>query len=565
MNSDPQATARANCAWGYAVAKTLFELGVNHVVFSPGSRSTPLVLGCENQNGLQTIPILDERTAAFFALGLGKRTGRPTALICTSGSAPTHWFPAVTEADHSGVPLLLLSADRPPELQDCGAGQTIDQTELFGPFARAFHQIPLPDESEESLGDLREIIVRAYSETTGRNPGPVHLNFPFREPLVYQDEKPVKINLPERVDLSESPSEAVFSKADEIVEKLGSGKRLLVIAGENAPLETFSKWDHPESPPILCDSLSPLRETPVPSRILRFENLLRNKGFRPKARPDAILQLGPLPTSKTLRKWLGELEVPRVVIEPRGKNVDPLTSPSLSFDLDFPVISSLDLPECEEEWTSLWVESERRVEAKLDLFFSDESDWFEGKLAQLLSVHLPKAAQLHVANSMPIRDLEWFWKGSDLGRTLSGNRGVNGIDGTLGTALGIAHDSQNPSYLLTGELAFLHDSNALLASREFSGSLTVFLVNNQGGGIFENLSVAGLPAFEKCFATPQNCNFKMLCEAHGVEHVMPGNWEELIELIQSSPPSGIRVIEIRTDRKKDRDTRRELLGLGPDA
>ena len=565
MNSDPQATARANCAWGYAVAKTLFELGVNHVVFSPGSRSTPLVLGCENQIGLRTIPILDERTAAFFALGLGKRTGRPTALICTSGSAPTHWFPAVTEADHSGVPLLLLSADRPPELQDCGAGQTIDQTELFGPFARAFHQIPLPDESEESLGDLREIIVRAYSETTGRNPGPVHLNFPFREPLVYQDEKPVKINLPERVDLSESPSEAVFSKADEIVEKLGSGKRLLVIAGENAPLETFSKWDHPESPPILCDSLSPLRETPVPSRILRFENLLRNKGFRPKARPDAILQLGPLPTSKTLRKWLGELEVPRVVIEPRGKNVDPLTSPSLSFDLDFPVISSLDLPECEEEWTSLWVESERRVEAKLDLFFSDESDWFEGKLAQLLSVHLPKAAQLHMANSMPIRDLEWFWKGSDLGRTLSGNRGVNGIDGTLGTALGIAHDSQNPSYLLTGELAFLHDSNALLASREFSGSLTVFLVNNQGGGIFENLSVAGLPAFEKCFATPQDCNFKMLCEAHGVEHVMPGNWEELIELIQSSPPSGIRVIEIRTDRKKDRDTRRELLGLGPDA
>ena len=166
---------------------------------------------------------------------------------------------------------------------------------------------------------------------------------------------------------------------------------------------------------------------------------------------------------------------------------------------------------------------------------------------------------------MPIRDLEWFWKGSDLERTLSGNRGVNGIDGTLGTALGIAHDSQNPSYLLTGELAFLHDSNALLASREFSGSLSVFLVNNQGGGIFENLSVAGLPAFEKCFATPQNCNFKMLCEAHGVEHVLPGNWEELIELIQSSPVSGIRVVEIRTDRKKDRDTRRELLGFGPDA
>ena len=270
MNSDPQATARANWAWGHAVAKTLFELGVNHVVFSPGSRSTPLVLGCENQKGLRTIPILDERTAAFFALGIGKRTGRPAALICTSGSAPTHWFPAVTEADHSGVPLLLLSADRPPELQDCAAGQTINQIGLFGEFARAFHPIPLPDESQKSIQELREIIVHAYSQSIGKNPGPVHLNFPFREPLVYQDEKPVKIDLPEIADLSESPSEEVSSKADEIVEKLGSGKRLLVIAGENAPLETFTKWDHPESPPILCDSLSPLRETPAPTRILRF-------------------------------------------------------------------------------------------------------------------------------------------------------------------------------------------------------------------------------------------------------------------------------------------------------
>ena len=214
----------------------------------------------------------------------------------------------MTEADPPSPPSLAFCGP-PPELQDCGAGPSVDQTKLFGPFARTFHQIQLPNESEEAFRS-KEIIVRAYTETTGRNPGPVHLNFPFREPLVYQDEKPVKIDLPERVDLSESPSGEVFSKTDEIVKKLGSGKRLLVIAGENAPLETFSKWHHPESPPILCDSLSPLRETPAPTRILRFENLLRSKDFRPKARPDAILQLGPLPTSKTLRNWLGELDSP---------------------------------------------------------------------------------------------------------------------------------------------------------------------------------------------------------------------------------------------------------------
>jgi 2-succinyl-5-enolpyruvyl-6-hydroxy-3-cyclohexene-1-carboxylate synthase len=506
----------------------------------------------------------ESRTAAFFALGLSKRRRTPTALICTSGSAPTHWFPAVAEADHSGIPLLLLSADRPPELQDCGAGQTINQIDLFGQFVRNFHQIPLPEQDVESLRTLQETLTLSYSQTMGKNPGVVHLNFPFREPLVTEEGEGIAIDLPAIAPPLASRIDESLSRTSEILDVLGSAQRLLVIAGEHAPAETFEKWDRPNAPPILCDSLSPLRETAFSNRILRFENLLRNDSFRQQARPDAILQLGPLPTSKTLRNWIEGLDIPRVVIEPRGRNVDPLTSPSISFDLDYSLIPSRCLPECEKGWTHLWTESEKQVESKLDLFFSNERDWFEGKLARLLSTHLPKGSQLHVANSMPIRDLEWFWKGSNLGRTLFGNRGVNGIDGTLGTALGIAHDSQNSSFLLTGELAFLHDSNALLASRQFSGNLTVLLVNNHGGGIFENLPVAGLPAFEKCFATPQDCNFKMLCEAHGVEHHLPGNWEALIGLIESSPPSGIRVIEIRTDRKKDRDTRFELLGLGPD-
>ena len=565
MNADSQltTTALANDAWGRSVANALVDLGVKSVVFSPGSRSAPLILGCETQDGLETIPILDERTAAFFALGLSKRTRPPTVLICTSGSAPTHWFPAVVEADHSGTPLLLLSADRPPELQDCGAGQTINQVELFGQFVRAFHQIPLPDQSEKSLQGLRTVIAHAYAESMGGNPGPVHLNFPFREPLVTEDGEGNANDLPAITPPLPSRPSTDPSRTAEILDELGSTERLLVIAGEHAPSEIFAKWDHPTGPPILCDSLSPLRETSYSNRILRFENLLRNDDFCQKVQPDAILHLGPLPTSKTLRKWLGELNVPRVVIEPRGRNVDPLSSPSVSLDLDYSVISSLTLPECEEGWTELWTKSDKQVESKLDRFFANENDWFEGKLTRILSTQLPKGSQLHVANSMPIRDLEWFWKGSDLERALFGNRGVNGIDGTLGTALGLAQDSQKPSFLLTGELAFLHDSNALLASTQFSGNLTVCLVNNEGGGIFENLPVAGLPAFEKCFATPQDCNFKMLCEAHGVDHYLPRDWNVLIDLIASPPPVGIRVIEIRTDRKKDRNTRIELLGLDP--
>ena len=565
MTPPSPSTGGANTAFGRAVARDLADLGVKHIVFSPGSRSTPLILACEEEPRLQTIPVLDERTAGFVALGLSKRRRLPTALICTSGSAVTHWFPAVVEADHSSTPLLLLSADRPPELQDCAAGQTIDQVDLFGRFGRAFFQAPLPDQDKEALPVLRKMLVEAYRATLGKDPGPVHLNFPFREPLLSQEDDlptigppPLSANL---TDLGLPPDADTCG----LLEHLGACRRLLVVAGERAPAKTFEKWSGENGPPILCDALSPLRDSTCANRILRFENLLRDDGFRALAEPDAIIQLGPLPTSKTLRAWLEELEVPRAVIEPRDRKVDPLQSPSSSFEVDYPSLSSLNLPPCEPRWTSLWMEAESQVDSKLDDFFERENGWFEGKIAHLLSLHLPAGSQLQVANSMPIRDVEWFWKGSDQGRSLFGNRGVNGIDGTLGTAVGLAHDSSKPTFLLTGELAFLHDSNALLVAPKLHGSLTVFLVDNQGGGIFENLPVAGLPAFEKCFATPQQCNFRMLCEAHQIEFITPADWPALVALMAEPSPAGIRVIEIKTDRKRDRTIRRELLELGPGA
>jgi 2-succinyl-5-enolpyruvyl-6-hydroxy-3-cyclohexene-1-carboxylate synthase len=563
MNPDSKSTALANEAWGCMVAKSLVDLGIGTVVFSPGSRSTPLVLGCENQVGLETIPILDERTAGFFALGLSKRLARPTALICTSGSAVANWFPAVVEADHSGTPLLLLSADRPPELQDCGAGQTINQVELFGRFTRAFHQIPLPSQSLESLKALAETINLAHSQSMGQNPGPVHLNFPFREPLFTGNGQSLSIELPSTPFQATKPKEEESNKT-QVLGILAKSKRLLVVAGEHAPAQTFESWTGELSPPILCDSLSPLRESGHPNAVLRFENLLRNEGFLKNAEPDLILQVGPLPTSKTLRNWLGELHVPRVVLEPRGINVDPLDGPSQSFDLSYSKTASMNPPVCEKGWSDLWMKSDGQVEARFDRFFSEEDNWFEGKVARVLSQHVPKESCIQVANSMPIRDLEWFWKGNGKQRRLFGNRGANGIDGTLGTALGLAHKNSKATYLLTGELAFLHDSNALLASSILSGSLTVILLNNGGGGIFENLPVAKLSAFEKCFATPQNCDFKILCKAHGVAHHEPKDRQTLIDLLQAPPKQGMQVLEIKTDRKKDRLTRLDLLGFGPD-
>jgi 2-succinyl-5-enolpyruvyl-6-hydroxy-3-cyclohexene-1-carboxylate synthase len=269
-----------------------------------------------------------------------------------------------------------------------------------------------------------------------------------------------------------------------------------------------------------------------------------------------------LPTSKSLRTWIEESGAPRLVIEPSGRKVDPLKGTSHSVALSFDRLHLLKLPVPDQGWLEKWIHADELVENKLTLEFQKIPSIHEPKIARILSEHLPTKAQLYCSNSMPIRDLEWFWKPSNQGRQLWGARGVNGIDGTLGTALGIAHQSEQPTYLLTGELAFLHDSNALLFASELKGSLTVLLINNQGGGIFENLSVANLPEFEKCFATPQSCDFAKLCAAHSVEYFRLQKEKDLISHIANPPPRGIRLIEIRTDRKADRKVRQKLLSLG---
>ena len=559
--SNPEVTAQANYLWGIVVADTLAELGIRQVFFSPGSRSTPLVIGFENQPKIKAIPVLDERTAAFLALGSSKRTKSPTALLCTSGSALTHWFPGVTEAHHSSVPLLLMSADRPPELQNCGAGQTIDQEHLFGSFTRAYHSVGLPENSSAAINSLQKILTTAYAQTLGSNPGPVHLNFPFREPFLPEQ-------TPQVPDLSFEPIIPKENQSDPkylsvISEFLSSCKRPLLIAGERATHEDLKGWIEKAPVPIVCDALSELRETPVPSRVLRFENLLRDPVFSQKHTPDLILNLGPLPTSKTLRSWIDRSQAKRFVIEPRGLCVDPLKSPSYALDLPYSFIRKMPIPQSEANWLDSWLKAENSIEEKLTQAFEKDLHAFEGTIARTLSEFLPPQSHLQVSNSMPIRDMEWFWKPSEGNRRLFGNRGVNGIDGTLGTALGLAHHAKKPTYLLTGELAFLHDSNAMLFAKDLKGSLTVLVINNNGGGIFEHLPISKRVEFEKCFATPQTVDLEVLSKAHGLEYRKIQGEREIAEVV-SNPADGLRIFEISTDRKSDPQIRNRLLGLGPE-
>ena len=560
MTSTSEQTAEANFLWGHLAARGLSDLGITTVFFSPGSRSTPLIIGCEKEKRLSCFPALDERTAAFLALGHAKRTNLPSALICTSGSALTHWFPAVTESSYAGVPMLLLSADRPPELQECGAGQTINQLNLFGSFVREFYQSPSPTLEQDHIHDMQKILETAYSKSVGLNSGPVHINFSFREPL-WPTVKPSPELFPFPSLACKTPStEHEYSESTDDLIAVTHASRPVVIAGLNVKSSLSEKF---QNIPILCDSLCELRETEHPARILRFENLLRCPNFTESVNPDQFIVLGPLPTSKTLRSWIEESGVPRLVIEPSERKVDPLLGTSHSIRLNFEQLDQLDLPKPEPGWLEKWTAAEQVVEEKIEQEFQKNSCEHEPKVARILSEHLPIKSHFFCANSMPIRDLEWFWKPSKKKRRLFGARGVNGIDGTLGTAIGIAHQSDQPTYLLTGELAFLHDSNALLFAPELVGSLTVVLINNQGGGIFENLPVVNLPEFEKCFATPQNCDFGKLCAAHSVEYLLLEEEKALISHISNPPPNGIRVIEIRTDRKLDRKIRQKLLSLKP--
>ncbi len=559
MNLSEEETGHANHLWGIILADALYELGIHQVFFSPGSRSTPLVLALENHERIECTPILDERSAGFIALGFSKRTKSPTALLCTSGSALANWFPAVTEASHSGIPLFLLSADRPPELQNCGAGQTINQENLFGSFVRGFHQVPLPSLSLEKISKLQLLMGTAYGQALGTNPGPVHLNFPFREPLFMANL--LKENSYPSFFKPSVGNQIEFDSAELLDSFTKNCKRPLLIAGEMAPPGPILSLIENYPIPVLCDSLSNLRNRSFPNGILRYENILRNSKLAKTLKPDLIITLGPLPTSKLLRTWLDHQGTKRVIIEPRGINVDPLASTSTSFQVNYSILPELSFEKLEDTWLDIWKNLEKSIEDKLDLHFEQDNEINEPKLIRLLSNHLPRNSQLHIANSMPMRDLEWFWRSGQVAATLFGNRGVNGIDGTLGTALGLAHQSKKPTFLLTGELAFLHDSNALLFSSFFKGSLTIILINNDGGGIFEHLPISQHEAFEKCFATPQSCSFQKLCEAHEIDYKIPSTWEEIIQEIESPFPSGIRLIEVMTDRKKNKKLRDNLLAI----
>ena len=569
-----------NSLWAGVLVETLLRCGVETIVVSPGSRSTPVALAAATHAGLEAIPVLDERSAGFFALGLARQAGRPVALLCTSGSAPAHYLPVVIEAHESGVPLIVLSADRPPELRDCASGQTIDQVRLFGHRVNFFHEMAVPEATESRLRYLRQTVAHAVERAMRPGPGPVHLNLPFRDPLPPIPDGGVAGALAATIDWNlffahlrpAEPSAQVVA-----VPPLQPDVHGVIVVGPMQPPDPTGfaaevgeiarrlGW------PVLADGASPARfhAGRIPGLVSTYDLILRNPAAAERLRPEAVFCIGDWPTSKVLRGWLEASGAPVWMAGGGGDNRDALHGRSRWIGSSLAFIAQ-SLPQATEPngYERMWARLEAKARPALDARLESEAALVEPKAAWLLSRMLPAGAVLAVASSMPVRDLEYVACPGDRALTPRCNRGANGIDGTLSTACGLAHGASAPVTLLTGDLAFLHDTNGLLLRPRLRGSLTVVLINNRGGGIFEHLPVAAFdPPFEEFFATPQDVDFEVLCAAHAVPHTLVRDWGHFSELITQPAAAGIRVLELRTDRKRDAAWRKRVFaelaaGLG---
>ncbi len=565
-----------NTVWASVGVETLQRLGLTTAIVSPGSRSTPLTLAFALHPKIEAIPVLDERSAAFFALGLAQKLKLPTVLVCTSGTAAANFYPAVIEAQESRVPLIILTADRPPELRNCHAGQTIDQVKLYGNYPNWQTELGLPSLDLQLLQYLRQTLIYTWERSLSPIPGPVHLNCPFCDPLPplpQAETNHLKEHFPPDFFsfIQWQPSLHTIANFKPYLDTWKSSERGVIIAGVAKPhfslkycqaiahLSKYLKW------PVLGEGLSPIRNHTQlnPFLISTYDLILRNSEFSQKLRPDFVIQIGDLPTSKQLRTWLKNLSTQIFVLDPSYQNLNSLhhSTTHLRCSIEQFVESLPQQPT--ENYTTpylrLWCDAEAKVRQNIDQEMIGISKIIEPKVAWLLSEILPPQTPLFIANSMPVRDVEFFWKPNSKGIQPFFNRGANGIDGTLSTALGVAHRNQS-SVLLTGDLALLHDTNGFLLAQKFVGHLTIILINNHGGGIFEMLPIAQFdPPFEEFFATPQKINFAQLCATYGVNYQQILSWEQLTKELNPLPNHGIRLLEIPTDRKQDSQWRLQYL------
>jgi 2-succinyl-5-enolpyruvyl-6-hydroxy-3-cyclohexene-1-carboxylate synthase len=569
-------STNANTALASAFTEELARSGLRLAVISPGSRSTPLAVALWRQPEIEVSVIVDERSAGFFALGAAQVSGEPVALLCTSGTALVNYHPAVVEADESAIPLLVLSADRPPELRGIGAGQTIDQIKTFGASVRWFSEVGTHRADDSGLLHYRSVACRALAKARGEvRPGPVHLNLPWREPLA-----PVPVEgavtatdplalegrgerpLTAATRIEQAPSDFLL---DEVAGHIRKANRSVIVAGRQLDpelREPLARLAKAAGVPILADPTSQLRCGPHDrSHVVAFYDLLlRDEGFAASVETDLVIRFGEMPTSKPLRAWIAGSGTDQLIVDAKGGWNEPSNKAAAILRADPVALASgwaerLDGEERDEP--AAWLEAERAAQSALAQAFEATADLTEPALHRALGAAHRDGDLVYTSSSMPIRDQEAFLSPSSADVLFLSNRGANGIDGLISSGLGAARASGRPTTIITGDLGLLHDLGGLAALREVTTPVRIVLIDNGGGGIFHFLpQEAALPEdeFEALLGTPRGVDAAKAAALFDLPHRRLESLGELPEALAA----GTGLVEVKTNRSTNVAVHRHL-------
>ena len=550
-----------------ALVDEFYQLGVRHAVFSPGSRSTTMAMLFKEHEGFETYMNIDERSASFMALGIAKAHKEPTVLVCTSGSAVAHYLPAVLEAQYTGVPLIVLSADRPHTLLHVGAPQTVDQHKIFGTAVNYFEELAVPQESHYYTYP-RQVARKAYMKAMDTKKGPVHINVPLFEPLVPElsrnhfeaGRSSFKVVKPNYSDIF------ACGEGNNLLERY---ERILILAGPQIDVDEadmIRSFGEALQAPILADPLSNVRGCGTSKVVIStYDALLAGKALWHELKPDCVIQFGQIVVSKRVQQMIASwTDVEYIEVNSTMDSMNPTGKTTMHVQASIDVFTHVyGKNNNSDTYLNIWRRLDQAGKKQLSSTI-DEPHCFEGRTIRELQKQIPEDGQIFVANSMTIRDFDYFWFSGESKAVLYGNRGVNGIDGTISTALGLAANGR-PTYLVTGDLSLFHDLNGLAVAKTHNLNLTIILHNNDGGGIFEYLPQKGTKHFDYLFSTSQGLDYSGAAKLYGCDYTKISSPDELSSVLANvSQETGVHIIEIPTNREYSRELHKKYTKVSVD-
>jgi 2-succinyl-5-enolpyruvyl-6-hydroxy-3-cyclohexene-1-carboxylate synthase len=558
----------AGRAFSLVLVDELVRHGVRHAVVAPGSRSTPIALALLENPRISVHVRIDERSAAYLALGIAKASGEIVPVLCTSGTAASYFHGAVLEADLARVPLLVLTADRPPELHGIGANQTVKQAGMYGGAVRWAPRVDVPAARDGAVAGWRSLVAQAAAHCLGHlgdPPGPVHLNLPFREPLTPTDDG---VGFPPDLSAAEAATsdpviEPPPTAPAQVRERLEGVRRGVVVVGDLGGQSADGVLSFAETVgwPLIAEPHSNARQGPLALRAT--DALLRDEEFCVANRPDLAVVVGRVGLSRALLSWLAT--VPHVVISPDGGHWDVTGTAQAVVECPTGALTTVDVKPAEPLWSMAWIDASAHVGDRLDAVLDASPTLTEPQVARDVAALVPDHAALVVASSMPIRDLDLVMR-PRAGVRIFANRGVSGIDGFVSTAQGVSigHELEGPAVALCGDLSLLHDVNGLMPGPDVRPDVTYVVINNDGGGIFSLLpqaSVIEAARFERLFSTPHGLSMERVAAAYDVAHTRVSTARELASALSSF--GGVRMIEVGTDRAENAILHEQLRAITP--